>query len=293
MKIETDDFKINPDQDFDLSKYKTNAKGKPPKKLNALFLERREEMATYQNKLYAENRQSLLIILQGMDASGKDSVIKHIMNGVNPQGVQVNSFKHPTDLELSHDYLWRHYIKLPEQGQIVIFNRSHYENVLISRVHPELVLAERIPKIQVVADIDEDFWSKRYRQIRNFERTIHDTGTHVLKFFLHLSKDEQKKRFLERINQKDKHWKFSAADVKERNYWDQYQNAYQLALQNTSTKKNPWHVIPADDKWFTQMLIFQIIIDKFEKMDIKFPVPDEEQIKGLDSARLLLMKEDL
>jgi len=293
MKIETDDFKIDPDQDFDLSKYKTNAKGKPPKKLNALFLERREEMATYQNKLYAENRQSLLIILQGMDASGKDSVIKHIMNGVNPQGVQVNSFKHPTDLELSHDYLWRHYIKLPEQGQIVIFNRSHYENVLISRVHPELVLAERIPKIQVVADIDEDFWSKRYRQIRNFERTIHDTGTHVLKFFLHLSKDEQKKRFLERINQKDKHWKFSAADVKERNYWDQYQNAYQLALQNTSTKKNPWHVIPADDKWFTQMLIFQIIIDKFEKMDIKFPVPDEEQIKGLDSARLLLMKEDL
>ena len=293
MKIETDDFKITPGEKLDLTKYKTNVKGKPPKDLKKIILERREEMANFQNKLYAENRQSLLIILQGMDASGKDSVIRNIMDGVNPQGVLVHSFKHPTALELSHDYLWRHYLKLPEQGQIGIFNRSHYENVLISRVHPKLVLAERVPKINELADVNEEFWKKRYRQIRNFERTIHDTGTHVLKFFLHLSKDEQKKRFLERINKKDKHWKFSSADVAERNYWDQYQQAYQLAIPNTSSKKNPWYVIPADDKWFTQMLISQIIIQKLGDMDIKFPVPDNEEMQKLEAAKILLMKEKI
>jgi len=291
MKIETDEFKISPDAEVDLTKYKTNAKGKLPKELKKVFSDYKEEIAKFQNKLFAENRQSLLIILQGMDASGKDSIIRRIMDGVNPQGVQITSFKHPSDLELSHDYLWRHYLKLPVQGMIGIFNRSHYENVLITRVHPKLILAERVPKILEVSDIDDEFWSKRYRQIRNFERTIHDTGTPVLKFFLHLSKDEQKKRFMERINEKDKNWKFSGADVTERQYWDDYQNAYQLALQNTSTKKNPWYVIPADDKWFTQLLIYQIIIEKLEKMDMKFPKPDEELIKTLDEAKLLLIKE--
>ena len=290
--MEIDDFIVKPGDKLDLSKFRTNAKGNPPKSINKLFLENKAEMAKYQNKLYAENEQSLLIILQGMDASGKDSIIRHIMDGVNPQGVQVTSFKHPTALELSHDYLWRHYVKLPEQGQIGIFNRSHYENVLISRVHPELVLAERIPKINEINDVNEDFWQKRYKQIRSFERTVHQTGTHVLKFFLHLSRDEQKKRFLERINKKDKHWKFSADDITERKFWDQYQKAYEKAIQNTSTKKNPWYIIPADDKWFTQMLISQIIIKKLDKMDIKYPVQDEEQMRRLAEAEKLLMKEE-
>jgi PPK2 family polyphosphate:nucleotide phosphotransferase len=290
--MEIDDFIVKPGDKLDLSKFRTNAKGNPPKSINKLFLENKAEMAKYQNKLYAENKQSLLIILQGMDASGKDSIIRHIMDGVNPQGVQVTSFKHPTALELSHDYLWRHYVKLPEQGQIGIFNRSHYENVLISRVHPELVLAERIPKINEINDVNEDFWQKRYKQIRSFERTVHQTGTHVLKFFLHLSRDEQKKRFLERINKKDKHWKFSADDITERKFWDQYQKAYEKAIQNTSTKKNPWYIIPADDKWFTQMLISQIIIKKLDKMDIKYPVQDEEQMRRLAEAEKLLMKEE-
>ncbi len=290
--MEIDDFIVKPGDKLDLSKFRTNAKGNPPKSINKLFLENKAEMAKYQNKLYAENKQSLLIILQGMDASGKDSIIRHIMDGVNPQGVQVTSFKHPSALELSHDYLWRHYVKLPEQGQIGIFNRSHYENVLISRVHPELVLAERIPKINEINDVNEDFWQKRYKQIRSFERTVHQTGTHVLKFFLHLSRDEQKKRFLERINKKDKHWKFSADDITERKFWDQYQKAYEKAIQNTSTKKNPWYIIPADDKWFTQMLISQIIIKKLDKMDIKYPVQDEEQMRRLAEAEKLLMKEE-
>jgi PPK2 family polyphosphate:nucleotide phosphotransferase len=289
--MEIEDFVVKPGDKLDLSKFRTNAKGTPPKAINKLFLENKVEMAKYQNKLYAENKQSLLIILQGMDASGKDSIIRHIMDGVNPQGVQVTSFKHPSALELSHDYLWRHYVKLPEQGQIGIFNRSHYENVLISRVHPELVLAERIPKINEIDDVNEDFWQKRYKQIRGFERTIHQTGTQVLKFFLHLSREEQKQRFLDRINKKDKHWKFSASDITERKFWDDYQNAYEMAIQNTSTKKNPWYIIPADDKWFAQMLISQIIIKKLDKMDIKYPVQDEEQMRRLAEAEKLLMQE--
>jgi PPK2 family polyphosphate:nucleotide phosphotransferase len=292
MNADLDNFCVKPGASVSLKKIQTGSERIPPHNLEAELQKNRLKIAHLQNKLYAENRQSLLIVLQGMDASGKDGTIKHIMAGVNPQGVRVISFKHPSVVELSHDYLWRHYLTLPEQGQIVIFNRSHYENVLISRVHPEYVLAERIPGVEKLSRVDGKFWKQRYAQIRNFETTMNENGTRVLKFFLHLSKDEQKNRFLERLNKKDKHWKFSAADLAERSHWKEYQKAYEQALENTSTKANPWYVIPADDKWFTQVLISRIIIDKLKSMKIAWPVPDEEQEKQFEEARQLLLNEN-
>jgi len=291
IKIDISSYRIKPDQAVSLQHFPTKATMGTPSNFLIAQNKNRERISQFQNKLYAENRQSLLIILQGMDGSGKDSTIRHIMSGVNPQGVQVHSFKHPSDLELSHDYLWRHYLKIPEQGQIGIFNRSHYENVLISKVHPNYVLAERIPGVEKLSQIDSRFWKKRYDQIRSFEETIAETGTHIPKFFLHLSKDEQKKRFLERIDKKDKHWKFSAADIEERGYWKDYQKAYEKAFEKTSTKINPWYIIPADDKWFSQMLISHIIIENLKDMKIKYPVADEEQEKRLLEARELLINE--
>ncbi|MCZ7356464.1 MAG: hypothetical protein O8C65_05985 [Candidatus Methanoperedens sp.] len=250
--------------DFKLSKLETSSTFKQPeeKELKKMLLNDTEKIAALQYKLYAENRQSLLIILQGMDSSGKDGSIKHIMSGVNPQGVLVHSFKHPSDLELEHDYLWRHYQKLPEHGQIAIFNRSHYENVLISKVHPKIVLVERIPGIDSIEKIDKNFWAKRYKQINHFEKSITESGTRILKFFLHLSKQEQCKRFLERIENKERHWKFSSSDIIERGYWDDYQKAYEKAIINTNTKTAPWYIIPADDKWFTHLLIGNIISEE-------------------------------
>ena len=218
-------FKIKPNAKVKLSKFPTGSGSKKIDKeaFKASLQKDIDEISDYQYKLYAEDRQSLLIILQGMDASGKDSTIKHIMNGVNPQGVIVHSFKHPSTQELEHDYLWRHIQKLPEHGHITIFNRSHYENVLIAKVHPEIVLAERLPGVFTKANIDEKFWKNRYKQIVNFEKNIIQNGTHVLKFFLHLSKKEQAKRFIERIDNKEKHWKFSPSDLTERGFWDDYQ----------------------------------------------------------------------
>ncbi|MBC7552955.1 MAG: polyphosphate kinase 2 family protein [Taibaiella sp.] len=237
-----------------------------------------EEMQQLQYNLYAANKQSILIVFQGMDSSGKDSAIRHIMSGLNPQGALVHSFKAPSYLEMQHDYLWRHYIKLPENGQIVIFNRSYYENVLISRVHPQLVLAEKVNKIVDLKDVDKKFWATRYRQINNFEETLTENGTTILKFFLHLSKDEQRKRFLERIEKRDKHWKFSNADIAEREHWDEYQKSYEKMLNHTSNKFAPWYVIPADDKWFTHMLISKIVTEHLTEMNpVLPPVTKEEQ----------------
>jgi PPK2 family polyphosphate:nucleotide phosphotransferase len=292
MKFDLSDYQVKHSNSLSLKDYNTRAPGEIPADIEKQVLLTSEKLAAFQNKLYAENRQSLLIIFQGMDASGKDSAIRKIMAGVNPQGVMVHSFKHPSNLELSHDYLWRHYITLPEQGQIAIFNRSHYENVLISRVHPELVLAERIPGIEKTSQANGNFWKERYKQIRNFEETIHQNGTQILKFFLHLSKDEQKKRFLERIEKKDKHWKFSASDIQERGYWKEYQKAYEKAIEKTSTKENPWFIIPADDKWFTQWVITKIILGKLKSMKMKYPVPTDEQIRRLEDAKVALLSEE-
>ncbi len=284
---------VKPNKNINLSKIDTNSGIKKPDKrdFKNKLLNDIEEISKFQNKLFAENRQSLLIILQGMDSAGKDGTIKHIMSGVNPQGVLVHSFKHPSALELEHDYLWRHAQKLPEHGQITIFNRSHYENVLISKVHPELVLAERLPGIDSVDKIDKDFWNLRYKQINYFEKNTIQNGTHILKFFLHLSKNEQRNRFLERVENKEKHWKFSSADITEREFWSDYQHAYEQALEHTSTKIAPWYIIPADDKLHAHLLIGKLILEKFKKMHPSFPPVDKKERELMKLAKEKLKKE--
>ena len=286
--------KVRPNKDFKLSEIDTHfgIKQLHKKELKAELLNDIEEISKLQNKLFAENRQSLLIILQGMDSAGKDGTIKHIMRGVNPQGVHVTSFKHPSVLELEHDYLWRHVQKLPEHGQITIFNRSHYENVLISKVHSELVLAERLPEINSIDKIDKDFWKTRYRQINYFEKNTVTNGIHILKFFLHLSKREQRNRFLERIDNKEKHWKFSSDDITERKFWNEYQKAYEHALKNTSTKIAPWYIIPADDKLHAHLLIGKIISGKLKSMNPSFPPIDKKEKELMKQAKQKLKKEN-
>ena len=222
-----------------------------------------------------------------MDAAGKDSTIKHVMSGLNPQGTQVYSFKQPSSEELDHDYLWRIHKALPERGRIGIFNRSHYEEVLVVRVH-DLVEKQHLPKETITKDI----WEKRFRQIRDFEKHIYENGTLVLKFFLHVSKEEQKKRFLKRINDKTKNWKFSADDIEERKYWNEYQKCYQEAIAATSKKHAPWFVIPADHKWFMRFAVSQIIIEQFEKLHIDYPKLSDGQLKKLNESREILSGND-
>lgn len=295
MKIEPDKYKVKPHKNVKLSKFKTTSgfKTPDPNELTELLANDTQKIAKLQYKLYAENRQALLIVLQGIDGSGKDSTIRNIMSGVNPQGVDVYSFKHPSDVELEHDYLWRHAIKLPERGKITIFNRSHYENVLISKVHPKLILAERIPGIDSVSKIGNNFWESRYQQIKHFEKNIAQNGTQILKFYLHLSKEEQSKRFLARIEDKEKNWKFSSADITERGYWKEYQHAYEEALANTSTKIAPWYIIPADDKWYTHLLIGRIILEKLKEMNPAFPSVGKEEEKNMLLAKKQLQKENM
>lgn len=250
-----------------------------------------KKLSELQDKLYAHNQYSVLIVLQAMDAAGKDGAIKHVMSGLNPQGVKVSSFKAPSSLELDHNYLWRHYKELPARGEIGIFNRSHYENVLVTKVHPEFILKENIPGINSLKDINKDFWKKRYKQINNFERTLSENGTVIIKFFLHVSKDEQKKRFLERIDNPAKNWKFSMADAKERMHWDEYQKAYEEALSETSTDYAPWYVVPADDKWATRICIAGIIYKEFEKLGFEYPALNKKQLEELQNIRLQLVNE--
>jgi len=222
----------------------------------------RTKLSAMQELLYAHRRYSVLICIQGMDTAGKDSLIREVFKDFNPRGIVVNSFKSPTAIELAHDFLWRHYLVLPERGVFGIFNRSHYENVLIARVHPEIVLKERIPGINNPADITPDFWKKRFKQIKNFEKHLTQNGTLVLKFFLHISKDEQRNRILRRLENPQHHWKFEPADINEREYWEQYQHYYAEALQVTSTKKCPWFVIPADHKETARLLVAHIILEQ-------------------------------
>lgn len=288
--MEANTFLVTPGKQIKIKDLPTTAQDEKPdkKELKDSLQDDTNEISDYQYKLYAEGRQSLLIILQGMDASGKDSAIKHIMSGVNPQGVIVQSFKQPTSSELSHDYLWRHYQKLPEKGQIVVFNRSHYENVLIAKVHPEIVLTERLPGIEKVEDVNDEFWFRRYQQINNFEDAITRSGIHILKFFLHLSFEEQRKRFLKRIEEKEKHWKFNYADIAERNFWDKYQKAYEDALNFTSTEYAPWYAIPADNKWYAHLLMGKIILDKLKQMNPQIPKADKKEEEKLQEAKKLL-----
>ena len=251
----------------------------------------KERLSTYQETLYAENAHSVLILFQAMDAAGKDSAISHVMSGLNPQGCQVFSFKTPTSNEYEHDFLWRHSLALPQRGRIGIHNRSHYENVLVCKIHPEYILNERIPGYDKVGKVDKKFWKARYESIRNFEKHLTENGTVILKFFLYVSKEEQKERFLDRINDPAKNWKFSAADIAERQLWDKYMLAYEEAITETSTENAPWHIIPADKKWFARLTISQIVEDAFKSLNLKFPVLPEEELSTLEDYKSSLLSE--
>ena len=239
--------------------------------------ENKKELSNLQEVFWADDRYSLLIVLQASDAAGKDGAIRHVMSGLNPQGCRVSSFKQPSKEELDHNYLWRHYKELPERGQIGIFNRSHYENVLVTKVHPEYILSEKLPEINKIDKVNDKFWQNRYRQINDFEKEIYENGTHILKFFLNLSKEEQKQRFLDRLNEPEKNWKFSSGDLKERKYWCDYQKAYEDMLTETSTEHAPWYIIPADNKWFSRKAIGEIIVRKLRSLDLKFPKAEDPQ----------------
>lgn len=286
-------FRVEPGQRINLNDYDPNYTNQLEENSSAKELVERDikRIEELQYLLYAENRHALLIIFQAMDAAGKDSAIRHIMSGVSPQGCEVHSFKHPSMNELEHDYLWRHYAALPDRGRIGIFNRSHYENVLISRVHPELVLAENLPGIESVNEIPGDFWEMRFRQINEFEKTIGENGITIIKFFLHLSKEEQRQRFLKRINQEDKNWKFNNADIEERGYWDDYQAAYADVLSHCSTAKAPWYIVPADNKWFSRTVISNVIAQTMEQMNLKLPELSDEEASQMEQARISLKAE--
>lgn len=282
---------------IDLNEYPTSWKDGDDLKLNGLRLSKekskkileqsREKLSKAQELFWAENSHSLLIILQGMDAAGKDGIIEHVMSGVNPQGCEVTLFKVPSEKELDHDFMWRCFCALPERGKIGIFNRSYYEEVLVVRVHPELLDRQKLPKRK-----DQDgFWKERYESINDIERHLVRNGTIILKFFLHESKKEQKERFLARLDDPNKQWKFNPADVVERDHWDSYMKAYEDMIGATNTEESPWHIIPADQKWLSRTLVADIIADQIESLELKFPKPSEEAMKALEDAKEKLLKE--
>lgn len=244
-----------------------------------------EALTKLQDMLYGQDRWSVLLIFQAMDAAGKDGTIKHVMSGVNPQGCQVSSFKGPTSTDLDHDYLWRCVKELPERGRIGIFNRSYYEETLAVRVHPEFLAAQKLP----ARCLTKRIWEERFQDIRAFERYLHRNGTIVLKFFLHVSKEEQKKRFLERLDLPEKNWKFSATDAKSRAFWDDYMEAYEETIRETATKDSPWYVVPADNKWFTRVIVAAAVIEALSSLDLAYPKVSEAKKKELAEARKLLI----
>jgi PPK2 family polyphosphate:nucleotide phosphotransferase len=288
MNINISEFIAKPSNKFNLSKIKTDytAGIDSKEKAEKLLKQNIETMAELQDKLYAQNKYSLLIIFQAMDAAGKDGAIKHVMSGLNPQGTQVYSFKQPSKEELDHGYLWRIQKAVPERGRIGIFNRSHYEEVLIVRVH-NLIRFQQIPEEL----IDDSIWEKRFRQINDFERYLYENGTVIIKFFLNISKEEQRKRFLSRIEDPSKNWKFSAADVDERKYWNDYMKAYQEAISATSTKYAPWYIIPADKKWFARLVVSEVIVQTMKKLNPDYPRLSNEQISQLQKCKEILLYE--
>ena len=287
MKINSKDFLVRPGEKVKLKKWPTNVKPvyKSKEQYHQILAEHIKEMSSLQSLLYASNRYSLLLIFQGMDAAGKDGAIKHVMSGVNPQGCQVFSFKHPSAEELEHDFLWRTTRCLPERGRIGVFNRSYYEEVLIVRVHPEILSSQGLPD---ESHYKKTIWQDRYRSIVDLEKHLHRNGTRIIKFFLHLSKDEQQKRFLQRIDAPEKNWKFGLADIEERKFWNDYMNAYEDCLSATSTSNAPWYVVPADDKENTRLIISQIILDMLKELGMTYPKADAKRRKELESIRKLL-----
>ncbi|CAD7810930.1 hypothetical protein CHRY9390_02271 [Chryseobacterium aquaeductus] len=284
----SDDFLVK--DNFTIKKASTEYNGKLTKEEGVqILIQEKEKLRELQEKLYADGSKSLLVILQAMDAAGKDSLIEHVFGGVNPQGCNVTSFKTPSSKEYSHDFLWRHYLALPQKGMIGIFNRSHYESVLVCKVHPEYNLSEKT--WSSVKDFDKGFWENRYESIRNFEKHLSQNGTTIIKIFLHVSKDEQKKRLLDRIDEQEKNWKFSAADLPERALFDEYMDCYETAINETSKDEAPWYVIPADNKWFARLAAIQIIIDTLEKMNLQYPKLSAEEKKGLEDSKKQLESE--
>jgi PPK2 family polyphosphate:nucleotide phosphotransferase len=281
-------FRVDGSGKFHLRSHKTGAKGGLDKEEAEKLLEaNRKLLSEFQEKLYAQDRWSVLLILQGMDASGKDSTIKHIFEGVNPQGCEVTSFKQPTSLELQHDYLWRSVVALPKRGRIGIFNRSYYEECLVTRVHPELLQKEKLPPKLITRKI----WRERYEDIVAFERYLSRNGTVILKFFLNISREEQRRRFLDRLEQSSKIWKFSMNDVTERAWWPRYQAIYQDIVRLTSTPIAPWYVVPADHKWFARVVIGSVIVKALGALDLKFPRADKASLREFDEVRKALEHE--
>ena len=289
MKFKTDQFRVREGHRVNLAKWPTlvepitDSKKDYQKRLAAHVA----DLSAQQKLLYASNRFALLLIFQAMDAAGKDGAIQHVMSGVNPQGCEVHSFKHPTATELEHDFLWRTTRALPGRGRIGIFNRSYYEEVLITRVHPGLLRAEGVPDMPTD---EEMFWLERYRSIVDLERHLHANGTRVVKFFLHLSKDEQRRRFLARIDASDKNWKFSTADVEERKFWDDYMRVYGQCLTATSTEDSPWYVVPADDKDSARLIVSRVILDAFEELKMSYPAVTPARKRELRDLRKTLEK---
>ena len=288
--MNTDKFLVKEGSKLDLKKHPTDFTGDYTEKDEAVkdLQENVGRLRELQDVLYAQDHYSLLIIFQAMDAAGKDGAIEHVMSGVNPQGCHVVSFKQPSAEERDHDYLWRCQKALPERGKIGIFNRSHYEEVLVVRVHPEILQGSQMP---AELKSDKNIWKKRFQHIRDWEQHLTENGTHILKFFLNVSKAEQKQRFLDRINEPEKNWKFAASDVKERGHWDDYMKAYTEALSATSTENAPWYVIPADKKWFTRLAVSEIIVKKLESLDLHYPIVTDEHKADLAEAKKILEKE--
>src|SRR5580698_2382120 len=280
---------VSKGEKFRLKDYATNDTGevKNEKHAQKIIDDRAGLLTNLQEKLYAQDRWALLLVIQAMDAAGKDGVIKHVMSGVNPQGCDVHSFKTPSTEELNHDYLWRAHSRVPERGMIGIFNRSYYEEVLVVRVHPTILETQKMPDPLITKHI----WEQRYEDINAFEHYLTHNGMVIRKFFLHLSRKEQKKRFLGRLEDSKKNWKFSMADVKERGYWKDYQEAYEEMIQNTATKHAPWYVVPADNKWYTQLIVASAIISTLEELDLSFPDVDKKKKKELEMVRESLLHE--
>jgi PPK2 family polyphosphate:nucleotide phosphotransferase len=289
-KFDSDDYRVEEGKKFRMNKWPTRSKPLYSSKedYEARLAKNVSELSKLQNLLYANDRYALLLIFQAMDAAGKDGAIRHVMSGVNPQGCQVYSFKHPSPEELDHDFLWRTTRCLPERGRIGIFNRSYYEEVLIVRVHPEILGAEALPKRLVDK---KKIWQQRYDSITEMEQHLSRNGTQIVKFFLHISKEEQRKRFLERIEDPEKNWKFSTADAKERGFWKDYMAAYEDCLAATSTRRAPWYVVPADDKRNSRLIVSQIVVETLRNLKLSYPTTDGEHHRELQSAKRLLMKE--
>lgn len=290
-KIDPASFKIT--SPFKLQKTSSSFDLEASKKeIKKALKKNREEVGEWQDKLYAHGKYAVLVCLQGMDTSGKDSLIREVFKGFNSRGVVVHSFKTPSSFELKHNYLWRHYIALPPRGKFGVFNRTHYENVLVTKVHPEYILKENLPDVTKIEDIDEAFWDRRFNEIRNFEEQIADNGTIIFKFFLNISKEEQRQRLLRRLNKSNKNWKFSPGDLEERKLWDNYQEVYEDAINRTSTEKAPWYVIPANDKPTARYLVSKILKEKlFQYEDIQEPELPPEIHKNLEEYKNMLKNE--